>query len=72
MYYGVFESTNAGQDSSQATMYIYTSNVDELTIYIRSNGESDYDYAVAHYADSSSDNWQNDIYASTYGAATSD
>ena len=68
----MFESTNAGQDSSQATMYIYTNNVDELTIYIRSNGESDYDYAVAHYADSSSDSWQYDIYASTYGAATSD
>lgn len=68
----MFESTNDGVDDSQSTMYIYTDDMDELTIYIRSNGESDYDYAVAHNADSYPDQWYDDVYASTQGLATSD
>lgn len=39
-------SSNYNQDSSEATMYFTIKGYDTFTFYIRSNGESDYDYVM--------------------------
>ena len=54
-YDGVYESySNYNINSSTATMYIDINGYDEFTIYVRSNGESGWDYVTVSYLDSSS------------------
>jgi hypothetical protein len=46
LYDGVYESTNAGIDSSYSTMYIDINGYKNFTVYIRSYAESNYDYVM--------------------------
>lgn len=45
--YAAFESvSNVGIDNSEATMYIHVNGLSKFTLYLRSNAESNYDYAM--------------------------
>ena len=52
MYDGVYESnSNYNVNNGFAKMYVRISGYDEFTIYIRSYGESGYDYTLAFNPD---------------------
>ena len=51
--YDVYMSNNKGKNSSQAVMKLECIGYADLTLYIRSNAESDYDYTIASIANAS-------------------
>lgn len=52
--YDSYESNNAYQTSTMATMSITISGYDSFTFYIMSNGENNYDYVAVYALDASS------------------
>lgn len=52
--YVSYESNNAGQTSTMATMSITISGYDSFTFYIMSNGEDNYDYVAVYELDDAS------------------
>ena len=72
--YDVYMSNNKGVDSSQAVMKLKCIGYTDLTLYIRSNAESSFDYTIASIANASTypkDSSSPDVKAHTSGKQSS-
>ena len=72
--YDVYMSNNKGVDSSQAVMKLKCIGYTDLTLYIRSNAESSFDYTIASIANASTypkDSSSPDVKAHTSGKQNS-